>query len=63
MLSGTSKNIIENKEQLQPLIAYNKRLQQAKHKELMSTKYHNNGLDAIYVAIEKAKQNQAKEVK
>ena len=57
MLSGTSKNIIENREKLQQLIAYNKQLQKSKHKELMTTQYHNNGLDAIYVAIEKAKQN------
>jgi len=59
MLSGTSKNIIENAEQFKQLIAYNKQLQKSKHKELMTTKYHNNGLDAIYVAIVKAKLNKS----
>lgn len=62
MLSGTSKNIIENREKLQQLIDYNKQLQKSKHNELMTTKYHSNGFDAIYVAIEKAKQDKTKKV-
>ena len=51
--------MIENKEKLQQLIAYNKQLQKSKHDQLMANKYHSNGLDAIYVAIEKAKQNKS----